>query len=53
MQFRRIATPKQRYVDHRPSLYRAAVTNNRTEWDECQQRIEELTEKANQENKNG
>lgn len=49
MQFKRIAPPKQRFVDYRPSLYRAAVTNNQAEWDECQRRIEELTEIANQE----
>lgn len=49
MIFRRIAVPKKRYRDKRPSLYRAAVTNNRAEWNDCQRRIEELTEKANQE----
>lgn len=49
MRFRRIAEPRQRFVDHRPSLYRAAVWNNRDEWYECQRKIEELTEKANQE----
>lgn len=47
MKFKRIAKPKQRYVDSKPSLYRAAVTNNRAEWDECQKRIEEITRRVN------